>query len=52
MKANDARVVFEDITHDPEFKYRLLKGTQVAPVHVNAIYKIMYPGSYTVYDPK
>ncbi|XP_052766662.1 uncharacterized protein LOC128225142 isoform X3 [Mya arenaria] len=37
-------VVFEEVVHDPNFKYRMLKASGFLPSHVDPIYKIMYPG--------
>jgi len=37
-------VVFEEVVHDPNFKYRMLKEAGCAPLHVDPIYSIMYPG--------
>lgn len=37
-------VVFEEVVHDPNFKYRTLKDVGCAPIHVDPIYRIMYPG--------
>ncbi|XP_071105999.1 uncharacterized protein [Haliotis cracherodii] len=36
-------VVFGEVVHDPNFKYRILKSAGSAPVHVDPIHKIMYP---------
>ena len=40
-------VVFEEVVHDPNFKYRIQKETGNTPEHVDPIYKIMYPGYYS-----
>lgn len=37
-------VVFEEVVHDPNFRYRILKASGNEPIHVDPIYKIMYPG--------
>lgn len=37
-------VVFEEVVHDPNFKYRIQKESGNVPLHVDPIYKIMYPG--------
>ncbi|XP_052263448.1 uncharacterized protein LOC127866724 isoform X3 [Dreissena polymorpha] len=42
-RSKDA-VVFEEVVHDPNFKYRMLKESGILPSHVDPIYKIMYPG--------
>ena len=40
-------MVFEKVIHDPNFHYRsaVERGAK-PPLHVNAIYKVMYPGAY------
>ncbi|KAK6187524.1 hypothetical protein SNE40_005528 [Patella caerulea] len=35
-----------EVTHDTNFKYRVYKGTNNAPIHVDNIYKVIYPASY------
>ncbi|XP_060599116.1 uncharacterized protein LOC132752756 isoform X3 [Ruditapes philippinarum] len=40
-------VVFEEVVHDPNFKYRISKDSGNRPVHVDPIYKILYPGGVT-----
>ncbi|XP_069124324.1 uncharacterized protein [Argopecten irradians] len=39
-------VVFKEVVHDPNFVYRSLKesGCDPLPLHVDPIFKIMYPG--------
>ncbi|XP_033741168.1 uncharacterized protein LOC117327974 isoform X4 [Pecten maximus] len=39
-------VVFKEVVHDPNFIYRSLKesGCDPLPLHVDPIFKIMYPG--------
>ncbi|XP_021348955.1 uncharacterized protein LOC110447519 isoform X4 [Mizuhopecten yessoensis] len=39
-------VVFKEVVHDPNFMYRSLKesGCDPLPLHVDPIFKIMYPG--------
>ncbi|XP_053393619.1 uncharacterized protein LOC123565043 isoform X3 [Mercenaria mercenaria] len=37
-------VVFEEVVHDPNFKYRIAKESRDPPVHVDPIYQILYPG--------
>lgn len=41
---NRDEVVFEEVVHDPNFKYRILKDSGNSPLHVDPIYKILYPG--------
>lgn len=38
-------VAFEEVVHDSNFQYRILRSTHEAPVHVDPIYRIMYPGA-------
>lgn len=42
---SNENIVFEEVFHDPNFQYRILCGTKEAPVHVDPIYRIMYPGA-------
>lgn len=37
-------VVFEEVVHDPNFKYRIQRESGNQLQHVDPIYKIMYPG--------
>ncbi|XP_048758299.2 uncharacterized protein LOC125668354 isoform X4 [Ostrea edulis] len=38
-------VVLQEVVHDPNFNYRLLKEEGEPPLHVDPIYRIMYPGA-------
>ncbi|XP_041362391.1 uncharacterized protein LOC121378333 isoform X4 [Gigantopelta aegis] len=42
----DSGVVFENVTHDPNYKYRLHRHSCLPPVHVDPIYGLIYPGSF------
>ncbi|GFO18539.1 hypothetical protein PoB_004504400 [Plakobranchus ocellatus] len=40
-------VVFEQVVHDPNFHYRsAVERGLPPPLHVNTIYKVMYPAAY------
>lgn len=41
----DSGVVFKKVVHDPNFNYRILKENGQTLLHVNQIYKVMYPNS-------
>ncbi|XP_062575839.1 uncharacterized protein LOC134237712 isoform X4 [Saccostrea cucullata] len=38
-------VVLQEVVHDPNFNYRILKEEGEPPLHVDPIYRIMYPGA-------
>ena len=38
-------VVFKEVVHDPNFTYRIQADQGNPPVHVDPIYRIMYPGA-------
>ena len=41
-------MVFEKVIHDPNFHYRsAVERGAIPPLHVNTIYKVIYPGAYT-----
>ncbi|XP_078316598.1 uncharacterized protein LOC111118737 isoform X4 [Crassostrea virginica] len=43
-------VVLQEVVHDPNFNYRLLKEEGDPPLHVDPIYRIMYPGAVIYKD--
>ncbi|XP_076074496.1 uncharacterized protein LOC143045693 isoform X2 [Mytilus galloprovincialis] len=38
-------VVFKEVVHDPNFVYRVMVDQGNPPLHVDPIYRIMYPGA-------
>lgn len=42
---NQQGVVFKEVVHDPNFCYRILRDNGNPPLHVDPIYRIMYPGA-------
>ncbi|XP_064594744.1 uncharacterized protein LOC135461536 isoform X1 [Liolophura sinensis] len=47
----DDALIFSEITHDPNFKFRIRKDEKEPPIHVNPIYRIMYPNALRVVNP-
>lgn len=43
-------VVLQEVVHDPNFNYRILKEEGDPPLHVDPIYRIMYPGAVVYKD--
>ncbi|XP_076455406.1 uncharacterized protein LOC143289988 isoform X2 [Babylonia areolata] len=43
----DTGVIFNRVVHDPNYNYRMEKAMGGNVLHVNPIYKIMYPASFT-----
>lgn len=43
-------VVLQEVIHDPNFNYRILKEEGDPPLHVDPIYRIMYPGAVVYKD--
>lgn len=42
-------VVLQEVVHDPNFNYRILKEEGDPPLHVDPIYRIMYPGAVKLF---
>ena len=40
-------VVFQKVVHDPNYNFRVDKAMGGNMLHVDAIYTVMYPGSYS-----
>ncbi|XP_052067876.1 uncharacterized protein LOC127707419 isoform X5 [Mytilus californianus] len=45
-------VVFKEVVHDPNFVYRLMADQGNPPLHVDPIYRIMYPGAVVTNNHK
>lgn len=43
--SNQEGVVFKEVVHDPNYYYRVMADQGKAPLHVNPIYRVMYPGA-------